>query len=317
MRYGQNPAKSIQGVEKPQRITAAVLNYIPFLSGYYSEMKEILSACLQSLRQNSDLPLDLMVFDNGSCEEIRSFLNEEFAAGHIQYLILSEKNIGKGGAWNVMLQAAPGEIIAYTDGDIYFNPGWLSASVQILETYPKVGMVTGRPIHTLEPLYSSTVAWADSSPDVQVERGKLMDAGMMAEFWRGLGRTEEQIREDYEQSTDVRLAFKGVQAYAGASHLQFVAYKQTLQQFLPFDMDRPMGQVIRLDEQLNQQGYLRLMTTSPYIEHMGNSAAAIPGNMSVQSAGEKRASLRIVDFPPVKKVLMKLYHLIFGWYYRS
>ena len=36
MRKGQNPAKS-QNVAKPERITVALLNYIPFLSGFYAE----------------------------------------------------------------------------------------------------------------------------------------------------------------------------------------------------------------------------------------------------------------------------------------
>ena len=34
-RIGQNPAKFVKDVAKPARITVAVLNYIPFLSGFY------------------------------------------------------------------------------------------------------------------------------------------------------------------------------------------------------------------------------------------------------------------------------------------
>ena len=32
MRIGQNPAKYLKSVEKPSRVTVAVLNYIPFQS---------------------------------------------------------------------------------------------------------------------------------------------------------------------------------------------------------------------------------------------------------------------------------------------
>ena len=89
MRIGQNPAKFVKNVSRPERITAAVLNYIPFLSGFYAEALDVLRACLLSLRSSPGLPLDLMVFDNGSCSDARDFLVAEKEAGHIQYLILS------------------------------------------------------------------------------------------------------------------------------------------------------------------------------------------------------------------------------------
>jgi glycosyltransferase involved in cell wall biosynthesis len=136
MRIGQNPAKSSKSVARPERLTVAVLNYIPFLSGYYAEMLDVLKVSLNSLRETADLPFDLLIFDNGSCEEVLQYLADEKQAGRIQILILSEKNLGKGGAWNVILAGAPGEIIAYADNDVLFYPGWLSKSVQLLETFP-------------------------------------------------------------------------------------------------------------------------------------------------------------------------------------
>lgn len=102
MRQGQNPVKKITTVAKPQRITVAILNYIPMLSGFYANMLEVLKACLGSIWANTDLPYDLMVFDNGSCREVTDALVQMQREGKIQYLILSEKNLGKGGAWNLM-----------------------------------------------------------------------------------------------------------------------------------------------------------------------------------------------------------------------
>ena len=159
MRKGQNPAKFVKDVARPERITAALLNYIPFLSGFYADQLEVLKVCLDSIRESADLPYDLLVFDNASCEEARQYLLDEHQAGKIQFLILSEKNLGKGGAWNMILAGSPGEIIAYTDSDAYFYPGWLSRSVQLLETFPKVGMVTARPFRTKEEFYTSTLEW--------------------------------------------------------------------------------------------------------------------------------------------------------------
>ena len=80
-----------------------------------------------------------MIFDNGSCEEVQDFLLNEFRNHTIQYLILSEKNLGKGGAWNIIFDAAPGEFIAYADSDVYFHENWLDESLKIMQTFPNVG----------------------------------------------------------------------------------------------------------------------------------------------------------------------------------
>ena len=60
MRVGQNPAKFIDHVPKPARVTVALVTYIPFLSGYYGESLEVLKVCLESLWKNTGLPYDLL-----------------------------------------------------------------------------------------------------------------------------------------------------------------------------------------------------------------------------------------------------------------
>ena len=193
MREGQNPVKQINQVAKPERITAAVLNHIPFLDGFYSDMLNVLQTSLKSLRENAGLPFDLLVYDNGSCSEARTFLLDEFEKGTIQTLILSDRNMGKGGAWNVMLQAAPGEIIAYADNDVLYHPGWLRESVKVLDTYPRVGMVTSRPFHTKPELYTAVENWAAGNPEVNLESGKFINPDWIREFLLSIDRSEEEI----------------------------------------------------------------------------------------------------------------------------
>ena len=320
MRIGQNPAKYVKEVAKPARITVAVLNYIPFLSGFYAEALEVLKVCLESIRESADLPFDLLVFDNGSCEEARQYLLDEHQAGRIQFLILSEKNLGKGGAWNMILAGAPGEIIAYTDSDAYFYQGWLSRSVQLLETYPKVGMVTARPFRTKEEFYTSTVAWGQTAHGRRrSRRGSSSPSRSFANSISAWARAKRKSAQHYETTQDVRLTYQGVPAIAGASHWQFTAYKSVLQHFLPFSMDRPMGQVRQLDQRMNEAGYLRLMVTDPLAMNMSNTLRNAPGKAArARAAARAKAGPRataVLDFPPVRRALLSLYDAIFRWYY--
>jgi glycosyltransferase involved in cell wall biosynthesis len=317
MRVGQNPAKFVKNVKKPERITVAVLTYVPFISGYYTEMLDVIKLCLDSLISNTDLPHDLMVFDNGSCNEAQDYLRSLKETGQIQYLLLSDKNLGKGGAWNILLAGAPGEIIAYTDSDAYFFPGWLSRSVQLLETYPRVGMVTSRPFRQNEAWNTSTVKWAEKTRSVKIERGEFIAWEDFWSFVRSLGNSEEQAREWYKTSQDIRLTYKNTPAIVGSSHWQFTAWKKTLNEFLPFDMSRPMGQVRQLDERMNAAGYLRLMPTEMLAQNMSNR---VPDEFrsrvkTVKKSSGKKGLNKVLDTPFVKNGLLAIYDRIFRWYY--
>jgi len=311
VRIGQNPAKSIESVPQPQRITVALVTYIPFLSGYYAQGLEVLKTCLGSLWESAQTPYDLLVFDNASSPEVRAYLMEVNRQGRIQYLVLSDKNVGKGGAWNFIFQAAPGEYIAYADSDVLFCPGWLERSLEIFAAFPQVGMVTARPMRTPEAFYTSTLEWAEQQSDVQVERGNFLAWETYLEHVLSLGTSEEQARQWYASRQDIRLTREGVSAHVSAAHFQFTAPKSILARFIPFEMERPMGQVRSLDEQMNAAGYLRLTTCKPLVKHLGNRLEA--GEIREQKAQPERRGFFALS--PVKKTLLRIYDEIFRLYH--
>lgn len=323
MRVGQNPAKSVDSVPQSAEITVAVVVYIPFLDGYYRESLDVLKLCLESIWQNTHIPYDLMVFDNASCPQVRQYLIQAQADGKIQFLTLSDKNVGKVGAWNFIFGAAPGKVIAYADADVYYFPGWLKPQIDLLQAFPNVGMVTGMPLLPPEKYSTATVTWAENEPDILFERGQYLP---WEDFWRHagtLGGSEESARTYYNENPALRITAGERQMYIGAGHFQFVTRKEVLAQVGPLDADRPMGQVRQLDEAINALGALRLCTPEWHVQHIGNT---LPQDSFFNQAGSRAAALPTATKPRrssfwhsrvVQKIARWLYGKSFDILYRK
>ncbi len=324
MRVGQNPVKVTRPpLPPPAEVTVVVVNFIPYLSGYFAHSLEVLKLTLGSLWAHTETPFDLLVFDNASCDEVRAYLLDEHRAGRIRYLVLSEKNVGIPGAWNFAFQAAPGKYVAFADYDIYFYPGWLKAHLEVLQAFPRVGMVTGTPVRPPVEFSSATLAWAEEQPEVEVRRGVLQRWEDYRAHYQSLGFSEEEARQTYEEGGDILLRYRGLEVFAGAGHFQFVAPKAVLQEVLPLPLKRAMGDERLLDRRINDRGYLRLALPRAYVRHMGNVPPAdLPEvGARVPVAAAHRATpahwlYRLADWPWVRKPLLALYNRIFRLYYR-
>jgi hypothetical protein len=314
MRVGHNPARFVEKVALPAEITVAVVNCIPFLSGYYKQSLDVLRVVMDSLHTTREAahPYDVMVFDNHSCAKVRAFLEEASDQGRIQYLVLSDTNIGKIGAWNYMFGAAAGKYVVFSDGDVAFRPGWLSASLKLFETFPNVGMVTARPLRTPMEFSSATLDWARQAG--VVEEGRFLDWETFWEHVESLGRDEAEARKNYAAGSEYRLNFSGQTVFVGAAHFQFMARRDVLQKIIPLPSEQPMRGERALDIAINELGLLRLTTDQPLVRHMGNILHATNRQ---RTPAPKRKSLlqRILWLAPIRRVLLWLHNQIFRLYF--
>lgn len=273
MRVGTSPNKSTQTTHRPARVTVCVLVSIPSRDGYYAHRLEVVRLSLASLLKHTPrADCDVLVFDNGSCREGVDALRELLDQRQIQFLMLSATNLGKANAYRLMFQAAPGEIVAYTDDDVLFYPGWLDAQVRLLEGFPRVGMVSGLPVNQ-QFAYGNRYldAYLREFPAVRVERGRFIPDEWERDFAVSTGR-EEAPPGARRRHEEVRLTYQGLSAYSTAAHFQFVAWRSAIlrglpQEFVPGLMRESVRDV---DERMDELGYARLSTTDRHVRHIGN-----------------------------------------------
>jgi glycosyltransferase involved in cell wall biosynthesis len=266
-----NPKRGQKIDQPPARITLAALTYLPQKIGYFEHRFDVTRLCLESLIANTPQPYDLLVFDNGSCALLTNYLRDLFDAGRIQYLILSQHNVGKLSALQTIFKTAPGEIVAYTDDDVFFLPGWLDEHLKILENYPKVGLMTGFYIRSHMRYATQSLERFAARADVQVERGSLVPIEVEQHYAENMGRTWDQYQVEVQGLQDMRFNYKSLPALASAGHHQFVAYRGTILEALPREWgEMLMGRMVDFENRVDELGYLRLSTNQPVTRLLGN-----------------------------------------------
>ena len=317
-RFGVSPTRKMQSAYTPARVTVAVLTFIPSLEGYYRHRLDVLRLCLESILKNTPRPYDLMVFDNGSCREVVDYLQGLKQTGGIDILLLSAQNLGKIGALQVLFNAAPGELIAYCDDDILFYPGWLQAELEIMDTYPDVGLVSGVPVRDAVRLSSqATQAFIESHPaDLQVTDQIRIADEWEADWAVSTGRDPEEHLEKSKDRKVQHLTYKGVNAFAVANHFQYLTRKQVILKALPEQWTgKLMGHMVELEETVDAGGHLRLSTAQRFVRHIGNVVSpALAQEVKVfgieiegEAVSHRQRRHWLLYIPKMRPLLVKLY----------
>lgn len=330
-RLGTNPSRGQHLEFKPSRVTVAVLVYAPNQAGYFQHRLDVTRLTLESILMNTPEPFELLVFDNGSCKEMTDFLKELNQAGKIDTLVLSQQNIGKLNALWRIANLAQGEVIAYTDDDVYHLPGWLPKHLQILDTYPNVGAVTGFYIKQRVVMSSdNTLQWvADYEKDhpEMVQRGNLIPRKWEDEYMDNSGRTQERYQSEIAGVEDILVDYEGVKAWVSAHHFQVLIPKRVLLEVLSEMLedgwsDLMMGRMVELDDRMDAKGYLRLTTHDQTMRLLGNAiddevkALAAKDGITTESAVSTADSIKPAGLWG-SKLVQKLAQRTINWLYRG
>jgi glycosyltransferase involved in cell wall biosynthesis len=322
-RIGINPARHRVTSYRPETITVAVLTYVPHLEGYFKHRLDVVKLSLSSLIANTRQAYDLLVFDNGSCEQLKEYLRELQANDQIRYLILASENIGKLGALKVIAGAAPGKLVAYSDDDTFFYPGWLAAHLSIFHQFPKVGMVSGSPERTLfDHGISSNLEIAQEDNQISSSFGHTIPELWEEEWATALGYDPAEFLEKVKTLQDITLEKSGFKVYATACHNQFLSPKSVMQDVLQGEWSgRLMGGLNEFDDAIDAAGFLRLTTLDRTTRLIGNIIGEdiakearqfkIQIDPSAVSASSRSFSSRLLRIRPIRWFIQGLYNRLF------
>ncbi len=331
-RTGRHPLKEKDlALDLPaaQAVTVTTITHIPMLEGYWEHSLEVLTLFFASLRASTQTPFDLLVFDNASCREVTDYLSGLKEEGLIQYLILSDRNFRKLGALDFLLRAAPGEFVAYADSDVYFLPGWLERSLEVMRAFPQAGMVSALPtVDKSDRFVASTLAGITSDPKVLVEKGpNLVPSAFVRAHQLSLGKDPSPLLS--AERTDTRLTRDGVSAFLSAQDFQFLTRREVIARVLPLKADDkelnydPIYSPV-FEAKVDRAGYWRLSTVDYLAHHMGNSVPdlqtelaeiapglSLPGTSLASAKVKKKGGLWQSYW--LRKVLKRLH----TWSYRK
>lgn len=266
MRTGMNPLRNSAAPAKAPGVIATVITHLPNQTGYHKERLAIVKGSLLSMRENAGIKCAILVWDNGSCDELRDWLINKYRP---TYLMLVP-NIGKGAAKAGILRTFPPEtIIGISDDDMLFYRGWLDEQVKLIHHYPNVGAVTGYPCRSMMKNNGSTLSWAKEN-SCEIKTGRFMPDEWEIDYAESTGMDPQAWLEETQRDLDTLIEYQGMKAYATAHHCQAVYIAGKMAPLTAWDSMAAAAEG-PWDEAIDKAGLLRLATVERLCRHMGNS----------------------------------------------
>jgi len=271
MRQGMNPQKEEQKLKLVSNHRIIIVVYIPEEVGFYKNSFEVFKLCLESLIHSVTLTARISIVNNGSNNEVTTYLNQSFKIGEIDTLISHRSNIGKIDALIGAARGSREPLITLTDSDILFKSGWQEKVEEIFNNFKNVGSVSPIPVRNAE-------FYATSSTLKQVWLRRLnFKYTAIPENFDDFNKYLKSI--NWPKETDKNLKWpvvdkQGCKAIIGSGHQVLTVNRRILFDSVPFDPSFILvgnnSEYRYVDEPIDKSGRLRLSTYHNYAYHMGN-----------------------------------------------
>lgn len=268
MRIGRNPNKDIQQDQSDFKHQIIMPVYIPNEEGYFIDALKILKICLNSLFNTIHSQTHITIVNNGSCENVKKYLDELFYENKINELIHTD-NIGK---INAVLKGLAGnniELVTITDADVMFLSDWQTKTVEIFSKIPKAGVVGIVPQFRMYKYNSGNVIF-DNFFSKKLKFIPIKNPKGLIHFYQSIG-WENNYNQDYLKF-GLGLTYDNFSCFIGAGHFVATYKKDVFQEINTFIGGKKVAGLgeAYIDNKALEKDYWRLTTHDNYAFHMGN-----------------------------------------------
>lgn len=269
MRIGNNPNKDI--VQQKSNYTHQVIIpvYIPNQEGYFKDAFRIFDLCLTSLFETTHHKTYITIINNGSCKEVKAYLETLFLQGNIQEL-LHTSNIGK---FNAILKGLVGndmELVTISDADVMFLSNWQVETVKIFEQLPKAGVVGLTPQFKMFESHCGNLI-CDNLFNKKLRFISVKNKEALIRFYDSLGWKRDYNQDHLNHVLGLKIS-PNFKVLIGSGHFVATYKKDVFKNITSFSEYKLGGDSeIYIDKLPLKKDYWRLTTYDNFAYHMGNT----------------------------------------------
>ncbi|MBN3518706.1 glycosyltransferase family 2 protein [Algoriphagus lutimaris] len=271
MRTGINPAKLDSKISQKYHHRIIIPVFIPEISGYFKDLMEVYRLCIESAHLTQHGRSAITVVDNGSCDQVKTWLRGLQDQGVIETLITHGENVGKIDAIIGAARGCREELITLSDSDILFRNGWQEEVEKVFRNFPKAGSVAPFPIARHMYYHSSSTQKSVVTGELGFKFQEAKEPELIKEVYESYGWNYEC---DYDGLLPI-VSKNGVDAVMGSGHQVFTIrrelfFKMPLEpSFIKIGAGSELNWI---DKPINELGTLRLSTVNTLVHHMGNQS---------------------------------------------